>query len=117
MIIESGPGNGTVLWMLGSVLLKGVREKEFPEFFEKSIDKQKIDAILNSAVRFWSDVMRRRDWGRASPAVRCFGGEAGDHPDTTTDEKSSGNVCALRRVRETATGHCSLVLGVFFEKC
>ena len=24
----------------------------FPEFFEKSIDKQKIDAILNSAVRF-----------------------------------------------------------------
>ena len=52
MILESGPGNGTVLWMLGSVLLKGVREKEFPEFFEKSIDKQKIDAILNSAVRF-----------------------------------------------------------------
>ena len=40
--------------MLGSVLLKGVRKKEFPEFFEKSIDKQKIDAILNSAVRFWS---------------------------------------------------------------
>ena len=42
--------------------------KNFPEFFEKSIDKQKIDAILNSAVRFWSDVIRRRDWGRAS---RC----------------------------------------------
>ena len=40
--------------------------KFFLEFFEKSIDKQKIDAILNSAVRFWSDVIRRRDWGRAS---------------------------------------------------
>ena len=38
-------------------------------------------------------------------------GEVGDHPDTTTDEKSSGNVCALRRVRETARGHFSLVIG------
>ena len=27
--------------------------KDFPEFFEKSIDKHKIDAILNSTVRFW----------------------------------------------------------------
>ena len=27
------------------------------------------------------------------------------------DEKSSGNVCALRRVRETARGHFSLVIG------
>ena len=91
--------------------------KFFLEFFEKSIDKQKIDAILNSAVRFWSDVIRRRDWGRASRCAAVLSGESGDHPDTTTDEESSGNVCVLRRVRETATGHCSLVLGVFFEKC
>ena len=32
----------------GSVLLKGVRGKNFPEIFEKSIDKHKIDAILNA---------------------------------------------------------------------
>ena len=31
--------------------------KDFPEFFEKSIDKQKIDAILNSTVRFWNGVV------------------------------------------------------------
>ena len=31
----------------GSVLLKGVRGI-FPEIFEKSIDKHKIDAILNA---------------------------------------------------------------------
>ena len=39
--------------VVGSVLLKGVREI-FSEFFEKSIDKEKIDAILNGTVRFWS---------------------------------------------------------------
>ena len=27
------------------------------------------------------------------------------------DEESSGNVCALRRMRETARGHFSLVIG------
>ena len=71
-VIFESPGNrDSVVSVGGSVLLKGVRE--FPEFFEKSIDKQKIDAILNSAVRFWSDVIRRRDRGRAS---RCTAVEA-----------------------------------------
>ena len=46
----------------GSVLLKGVRD--FPEFFEKSIDKQKIDAILNSAVRFLDESEAVRYPGR-----------------------------------------------------
>ena len=32
----------------GSVLLKGVRGKIILEIFEKSIDKHKIDAILNA---------------------------------------------------------------------
>ena len=32
----------------GSVLLKGVRGKIIPEIFEKSIDKHKIDAILDA---------------------------------------------------------------------
>jgi len=50
VIIESPGNRDSVVSVGGSVLLKGVRD--FPEFFEKSIDKQKIDAILNSAVRF-----------------------------------------------------------------
>ena len=41
----------------GSVLLKGVRGKIIPEIFEKSIDKHKIDAILN-APSFASGLMR-----------------------------------------------------------
>jgi len=41
----------------GSVLLKGVRGKKFPEIFEKSIDKHKIDAILN-APSFASGLLR-----------------------------------------------------------
>ena len=58
-----------------------------------------------------------RDWGRAIRRAAYDAESAGNHPDTTTDEESSGNVCALRWVRETAVGHFSLVLGVFFEKC
>ena len=64
VILESGPGNGTVLWMLGSVLLKGVR-KIFSEFFEKSIDKHKIDAILESAVQSERSRKRGRRWANA----------------------------------------------------
>ena len=48
----------------GSVLLKGVRGI-FPEIFEKSIDKHKIDAILN-APSFRSGPLRGCFDGRAS---------------------------------------------------
>ena len=53
MIIEIAQRRAGVVERRGSVLLKGVR-KIFSEFFEKSIDKEKIDAILNSTVRFRS---------------------------------------------------------------
>ena len=48
----------------GSVLLKGVRGKVFPEIFEKSIDKHEIDAILN-APSFSSGLLRGCFDGRA----------------------------------------------------
>ena len=54
--------------------------KDFPEFFEKSIDKQKIDAILNGTVRFWSGPGRgARRQGGAEPC------------------------CVIERLREAAT--------------
>ena len=54
----------------GSVLLKGVRGI-FPEIFEKSIDKHKIDAILNApSVRngiLWGAVLEVGGCGRRIP--------------------------------------------------
>ena len=62
MILESPGNRDSVVSVGGSVLLKGVRD--FPEFFEKSIDKEKIDAILNSAVRFLDESEAVRYPGR-----------------------------------------------------
>lgn len=47
VILERAHGMDGVEECRGSVLLKGVRE-ENPEIFEKSIDKHKIDAILDA---------------------------------------------------------------------
>ena len=58
------PGRGRCEERRGSVLLKGVREF-FLEIFEKSIDKHKIDAILN-APSFRSGPLRGCFDGRAS---------------------------------------------------
>ena len=67
VIIERARKWGGVESVVGSVLLKGVRN--FPEFFEKSIDKHKIDAILNSTVRFL---------GQPFGAVILLDGEPGE---------------------------------------
>ena len=61
------PENGAVLRASLEVFFsKG--SGNFPEFFEKSIDKHKIDAILNSTVRFW---------GQPFGAVILLDGEPG----------------------------------------
>ena len=78
--------------------------KEFPEFFEKSIDKEKIDAILNGTVRFWSDVLRRRDWGRAEPCCAIARlREAATIP--IQDEKQPSGTMRLRERLGNGAGH------------
>ena len=68
----------------GSVLLKGVRGI-FPEIFEKSIDKHKIDAILNAPFRFGRSY-ERLFW-RCGRRLEDSTEESGaDHPDTESDE-------------------------------
>ena len=78
VIIEIALRRDGVVEERGSVLLKGVRET--PEIFEKSIDKEKIDAILNSTVRFG----RLLIWGWSEGGLRGIRREAGmsNHPDT-----------------------------------
>jgi len=63
----------------------------FPEFFEKSIDKQKIDAILNSAVRFLRYGLRAVP--RAAEAGCIWYSAA--IPIQGTDVRTPGTVCIL----------------------
>ena len=85
--------------------------KEFPEFFEKSIDKQKIDAILNGTVRFWSGSRRGCDSGTEPSRVAHSGKDAGsgDHSDTRR-KRPSGTMRLARRVGNGA-GRYRLVFG------
>ena len=94
-----------------------VSGKIIPEIFEKSIDKHKIDAILESAVRsersceglFFSVGGRGRRIPRKNPVY--------NHPDTESGKNSPGAFMSLRHGRGTAGGDFALWLGVFFEKC
>ena len=61
--------------------------KNFPEFFEKSIDKQKIDAILNSAVRFYGVAFVVAAEGGERRMFEAFG----SHPDTRNRYFTAGN--------------------------
>ena len=68
---------GSVVSVAGKCSSQRGPGKNFLEFFEKSIDKQKIDAILNSAVRFYGMDQSLPEGGDASD-VKAFG----SHPDT-----------------------------------
>ena len=92
----------------GSVLLKGVRGF-FPEIFEKSIDKHKIDAILN-APSFASGPFT----GCLTVGVTRAGGFHGrirsNHPDTESDEFRRELLCLLAW-KGTVSGHYALCSG------
>ena len=98
----------------GSVLLKGVREF-FLEIFEKSIDKHKIDAILECAV------LRKQPFaGCLTVGETRAGGFHGRirliHPDTECED-FAGSFYVFMAWKGTVQGYCALYLGVFFEKC
>ena len=97
----------------GSVLLKGVRDF-FLEIFEKSIDKHKIDAILN-APSFASGLMRAV-WQWAEAAGGFHGRIRPNHPDTESGRIRRELSC-LYGMGGTVQGIYALCLGVFFEKC
>ena len=89
----------------------------FLEIFEKSIDKHKIDAILN-APSFRSGPF----WGAVLTGGHQAGGFHGRirfyHPDTRIPMKNGREVfCTQVREAGTAEGRCVLCRGVFFEKC
>ena len=98
----------------GSVLLKGVRGF-FLEIFEKSIDKHKIDAILNAP-----SFCKRPDEG-------CLAVGGGKLEDSTEEsgitipiqraEYFAGSFYVFMAWKGTVQGYCALCLGVFFEKC
>ena len=92
----------------GSVLLKGVRGI-FPEIFEKSIDKHKIDAIVN-APSFSSGLF----WGCLTVGGR--------RPEDSTEESGitipiqramnfAGSFYVFKAWKGTVTGHCALCSG------
>ena len=92
----------------GSVLLKGVRGKIIPEIFEKSIDKHKIDAILN-APSFASGL-----FGGCLKWAGETGGFHGrirhNHPDTESDE-FAGSFYVFEAWKGTVAGYCALCIG------
>ena len=100
----------------GSVLLKGVRGKIIPEIFEKSIDKHKIDAILNAP----SDRNGSLEGAVLEVGVTRAGGFHGrirhNHPDTACEE-FAGSFYVFETWKGTVQGNCAHCLGVFFEKC
>ena len=93
----------------GSVLLKGVRGF-FPEIFEKSIDKHKIDAILNApSVRngiLWGAVLEVGGCGRRIPRK---------NPALTIPIQRAmnfaGSFYVFKAWKGTVTGHCALCFG------
>ena len=93
----------------GSVLLKGVREF-FLEIFEKSIDKHKIDAILNApSVRngiLWGAVLEVGGCGRRIPRK---------NPVLTIPIQRAmnfaGSFYVFKAWKGTVTGHCALCSG------
>jgi len=98
------------------VFFSKVSGKEFPEIFEKSIDKHEIDAILDAPFRFGGLF-----WGRSDGRTKA-GGFRGrirrSHPDTRIPMRVAGSVHAFLSVEGTAGGHCApCEAGVFFEKC
>ena len=99
VIIESEPEMDGVWKYRGSVLLKGVRGN-FLEIFEKSIDKHKIDAILECAV------LRKQPFaGCLTVGETRAGGFHGriryNHPDTRkSDENGRELSCAYAYGKE-----------------
>ena len=94
----------------GSVLLKGVR-KNFSEFFEKSIDKEEIDAILNSTVRFRSRGCGSQ--GQSAWRMRIYVGVCRTIPDTRKQRTSYwhyavGMMLGRRRALQSCVEGCSL---------
>ena len=85
VIIEIAQRRDGVVERRGSVLLKGVR-KIFSEFFEKSIDKEEIDAILNSTVRFRSRASGSQ--GQFCLAYAQLYADMPNHPDTRKQRTS-----------------------------
>ena len=112
VIIERAQRRDGVVERRGSVLLKGVR-KIFSEFFEKSIDKEEIDAILNSTVRFRSRDLR---FSRAVCLVcLLYGGRA----EPSRYKEAANVVLALCHGHDVGKAQGIAVLNwrVFFEKC
>ena len=89
----------------------------FLEIFEKSIDKHKIDAILNAPSFFKRSFTGLFDSGRKR-AGGFHGRIRHDHPDTRkSNENGRELLCAHAHGRERCKDIVRLVRGVFFEKC
>ena len=100
------PENGAVLRASLEVFFsKG--SGNFPEFFEKSIDKQKIDAILNSAVRFLRRILYGTVRGRRYPGAM----HPGAIPIQGTDIFTAGNGVYFMCMHGNGTGDISLRSG------
>ena len=93
----------------GSVLLKGVRGF-FPEIFEKSIDKHKIDAILNApSVR--NGIREGAVLEMGETRTGGFHGRIRhNHPDTESEE-FAGSFYVFEAWKGTAAGYCALCIG------
>ena len=114
MIIERAHGMDGVLRSVEEVFFSKV-SGNFPEIFEKSIDKHKIDAILDAPSSRSGLFL-----GSAGGRVQAGGfslEESGGHPDTRI---SMRNVVVSYLAKGTRNGGRALragYTGVFFEKC